>query len=96
MFSMKLLDSSAQSIATIGGYDMKYAKENAEIKWVNLINEKYWAVKITGFRTGDQTITFDQSAIVDSGSYTLSVPEGMLLLFSMCRIIQQNLEIDPK
>jgi hypothetical protein len=48
IISMSLKEDPTLSIATIGGYDMKYSKKGAEVQWVDLLNEEYWTVSITG------------------------------------------------
>ena len=33
----------------LGGYDMKYAAEGAEIHWASLVNQEYWMVAMSDF-----------------------------------------------
>jgi len=77
MFSMILGGNSESSHILIGGYNMKYAKEGEILNWHNLIKDPYWTVNLSSVKIGDNQIkTYGKTAIIDSGSSYILLPES--------------------
>ncbi|CDW73902.1 eukaryotic aspartyl protease family protein [Stylonychia lemnae] len=83
MFSMIIGASDENPHILFGGYNMRYAKEGEQLRWHNLVNNNFWTVNMSSATISDQALNkISNSAIVDSGSSYILLPEGDFQVFT--------------
>jgi hypothetical protein len=89
MFSMSFgsSPSDVNSKIVFGGYNLDYAKPGEVITWNSLVDELYWALKMTGLGINGTALPLQgTSAVIDSGTSYILVPssdfETLIGLFS--------------
>ncbi|KAF9284882.1 hypothetical protein BGZ68_004339 [Mortierella alpina] len=81
-FALGKYPSETGGEALFGGIDMSKVEDGQEITYTDVVNDRYWAVKITGTFVDGQSVFTESgdkgmTAVVDTGSTLLILPSAV-------------------